>query len=104
MEYFNTFGGSPVACAIGIAVLDVIKDEKLQENALVVGDFFLSELKKLKDKFDCMGDVRGSGLFLGIELVRNGLEPDADLASFVALRMMESGCFILSIFHFILVQ
>jgi 4-aminobutyrate aminotransferase-like enzyme len=69
VEFFSSFGGNPVSCAIGMSVLKVIEEEKLQENAKIVGDYYKKLLLILKDKFDCIGDVRGSGLFLGIELI-----------------------------------
>jgi alanine-glyoxylate transaminase/(R)-3-amino-2-methylpropionate-pyruvate transaminase len=69
--HFNTFGGNPVATAIGKAVLEVIEKEKLQENALRLGDYLLSGLEKLKQKHALIGDVRGKGLLLGIELVKD---------------------------------
>ena len=69
--YFNTFGGNPVSCAVGMAVLDVMEQEKLQENALNVGAYVIEGLKKLQQKYDLIGDVRGSGLFFGAELVRD---------------------------------
>ncbi|MBT3189042.1 MAG: aminotransferase class III-fold pyridoxal phosphate-dependent enzyme [Anaerolineae bacterium] len=77
MEYFNTFGGNPVSCAVGLAMLDVIEDEKLQENALHAGAKLRAGLLGLKDRYPLIGDVRGEGLFLGIELVRDRstLEP-----------------------------
>src|SRR5204863_733091 len=71
MEYFNTFGGNPVSCATGLAVLDVIRDEELQQNALEVGEYLKRELRLLQDRHSLIGDVRGQGLFLGIELVRD---------------------------------
>ena len=71
MEYFNTFGGNPVSCAIALAVLDVIADEKLQENARRVGGFLLDGLRELQQRHDAIGDVRGCGLHLGVELVRD---------------------------------
>ncbi|WP_395116754.1 aminotransferase class III-fold pyridoxal phosphate-dependent enzyme [Rhodanobacter sp. FW102-FHT14D06] len=71
MEYFNTFGGNPVSCAIALAVLDVIADEKLQENARRVGGFLLDGLRELQQRHDAIGDVRGCGLFIGVELVRD---------------------------------
>ena len=93
MEYFNTFGGNPVSCAVGLAVLDVIRDEKLQENALKVGSHMKTGLKELMDKHPLIGDVRGLGLFIGIELVldRETLEPAADQAFSIAERMKEEG-------------
>jgi 4-aminobutyrate aminotransferase-like enzyme len=93
MEYFNTFGGNPVSCAVGLAVLNVIKDEKLQENALEVGEYFKTGLAQLIDKHPLIGDVRGLGLFLGIELVRDRetLEPAVDESYYIAERMKEEG-------------
>ena len=69
--HFNTFGGNPVATAAGKAVLEVIEREKLQENALRLGGYLLAGLEKLKQKHALIGDVRGKGLLLGIELVRD---------------------------------
>ena len=69
--HFNTFGGNPVATAAGKAVLEVIEREKLQENALRLGGYLLAGLEKLKQKHGLIGDVRGKGLLLGIELVRD---------------------------------
>lgn len=71
MEFFSTFGGNPVACAAGLAVLDVLAEERLQQNALHVGANWLAALRQLQDQFRLIGDVRGSGLFLGVELVRD---------------------------------
>lgn len=71
MEYFNTFGGNPVSCAAGLAVLQAIEEENLQENARVVGDYFLKELRKLQKRHLLIGDVRGLGLFIGVELVKD---------------------------------
>jgi len=82
MEFFSSFGGNPVSCAIGQAVLNVIEDEQLQENAKTVGEYFIGQLNMLKQKYECIGDVRGSGLFIGVELVKNriSMEPDTHLA------------------------
>ncbi|MCD4720716.1 MAG: aminotransferase class III-fold pyridoxal phosphate-dependent enzyme [Desulfobacula sp.] len=71
MEFFATFGGNPVSCAIGMAVLDVIKDEGLQGHAKQVGARMLEGLNGLKNKHDIIGDVRGIGLFIGIELIKD---------------------------------
>lgn len=68
-NYFNTFGGNPVCTAAGLAVLRVIEKEKLQENAHVVGSYLKERLVSLKDKYEIIGDVRGRGMMLGVELV-----------------------------------
>ncbi|AXT56602.1 aminotransferase class III-fold pyridoxal phosphate-dependent enzyme [Aquimarina sp. AD1] len=70
VEFFSSFGGNPVSCAIGLSVLDVIEEEKLQHNAKQVGDYYKFLLCELQNKYDCIGDVRGSGLFLGIEIIK----------------------------------
>ncbi|PKA44483.1 aspartate aminotransferase family protein [Rhizobium sullae] len=92
-RYFNTFGGNPVSCAAAMAVLDVIKDEKLIENARTVGVYAKDGLKRLADKHDIIGDVRGSGLFFGAELVldRSEKTPAADIATKVVNEMRERG-------------
>ncbi|CAK6444120.1 unnamed protein product [Pipistrellus nathusii] len=69
--HFNTFGGNPMACAIASAVLEVIKEEKLQENSLEVGTYLLLKLAELRDEFEIIGDVRGKGLMVGIEMVKD---------------------------------
>src|SRR5436305_2177734 len=93
MEYFNTFGSNPVSCAIGLAVLDVIEEEKLQQNALRVGARLLDGLCGLMERHPLIGDVRGLGLFIGIELVldRHTLAPAARQASYIANRMKQRG-------------
>lgn len=67
--YFNTFGGNPVSCAAALAVLDVLEQEQLIENAAEVGAYVLLGLQRLQDKYDIIGDVRGSGLFFGVDMV-----------------------------------
>jgi 4-aminobutyrate aminotransferase-like enzyme len=96
MEFFSTFGGNTVSCAIGLAVLDVVQQERLQQHALEVGDFLINELRELQKQFTIIGDVRGSGLFLGVELIRDQktLEPATEEASFVCNRMRELGVLI----------
>ena len=93
MEYFSTFGGNNVSCAVGLAVLDVLRDEGLQDHALVVGERMLRGLRALAQRHAVIGDVRGSGLFLGVELVRDRetRAPDGEAAAYVANRMRESG-------------
>lgn len=81
VEFFSSFGGNPVSCAIGLSVLEVIEEEKLQENAKETGDYYLSLFRELQKKYPCIGDVRGSGLFIGIEIVKDGTkEPATHLA------------------------
>jgi len=93
MEYFNTFGGNPVSCAVGSAVLDVIADEDLQGNALRVGEYLQQGLQELMDRHALIGDVRGRGLFIGVELVRDRetLEPAVEEARYIIERMKEQG-------------
>ncbi len=69
MEYFNTFGGNPVSCAVGLAVLDVIERDKLRDNAVAIGKYLIDGFGDLQARYEVIGDVRGLGLFLGIELV-----------------------------------
>ena len=94
MEYFNTFGGNPVSCAIGHEVLKVIQDENLQENALNVGNYLKAELQNLQSQFPMIGDVRGQGLFLGFELTDSNKNPLPKHASYLANRMKELGILI----------
>lgn len=93
MEYFNTFGGGQAACEAGHAVLDVMRDERLQESARAVGAHLRKGLAELAARFPIVGDVRGLGLFLGVELVtdRERLEPAARQADYVVNRARERG-------------
>jgi len=96
MEFFSTFGGNTVSCAIGLTVLDVVEDEQLQAHAERVGSHLLAELRPLVDRSPLVGDVRGSGLFIGVELVRNRetLEPATTEASDVVNRLRDEGILI----------
>jgi 4-aminobutyrate aminotransferase-like enzyme/Ser/Thr protein kinase RdoA (MazF antagonist) len=91
MEYFSTFGGSTAACAAGLATLQVTLDEGLQAHALRVGAHLLGGLCELQTRHELIGDVRGSGLFAGVELVqdRATLAPAAAEADYIARRMRE---------------
>ncbi|MBX4926417.1 aspartate aminotransferase family protein [Rhizobium binae] len=92
-RYFNTFGGNPVSCAAAMAVLDVIEDEKLIENARSVGEYTRDAFKRLAQKHPIIGDVRGSGLFMGMEFVldRATKQPAAAEASRIVNEMRERG-------------
>lgn len=89
MEYFNTFGGNPVSCAIGSAVLKVVNDEDLQENAKEVGEFLKTKLVQLAEQYPIVAQVRGQGLFLGIELCDAHKKPLAHQASYMVNRMKD---------------
>jgi len=91
MEFFSSFGGNPVSCAIAISVLDELKKNKLQKNAKEVGDYIKSELKKLRKKFPIISNVRGKGLFLGFELTSKKLDPLPNQTNYLVNRMKEYG-------------
>jgi 4-aminobutyrate aminotransferase-like enzyme len=91
-EFFSTFGGSTLSCRIGKEVLDIVDDEGLQANAKRQGDRLLDKLRALQDKHNCIGDVRGLGLFIGVDLVMdraNKTEATA-LAKHVKNRMRDT--------------
>ena len=91
--YFNTFGGNPVSSAAALAVLDVIENESLQENALNVGQHIVERLWSLAEKHECIGDIRGTGLFLALDLVadREGRTPATALAARVVNDLRNHG-------------
>ena len=90
-EYFSTFGGSTLSCRIGAQVLDIVEDEGLMENARIMGDQLRLGLNELKKKHALIGDVRGFGLFIGVELVldRKSKEPATQVASYLKDRLRE---------------
>ncbi len=93
MEYFNSFGGNPVSMAAGHAVLDVIQGEGLQDHALRTGDYLMQGYRQMAERHSVIGDVRGSGLFIGVELVkdRDSRAPDAASAAQVVEHLRQSG-------------
>ncbi|MDX2006718.1 MAG: aminotransferase class III-fold pyridoxal phosphate-dependent enzyme [Meiothermus sp.] len=93
MEFFATFGGNPVSCAVGLAVLEVIETEGLQQHALELGDYWMDGLRELQNRHPVIGDVRGLGLMNGLELVldRKTRAPAPDQASYVVNRLRDCG-------------
>jgi 4-aminobutyrate aminotransferase-like enzyme/Ser/Thr protein kinase RdoA (MazF antagonist) len=93
MEFFSTFGGNPVSCAAGLAVLDVLEEENLQQNALRIGGRLMTALKDLQAHHPLIGDVRGSGLFLGLDLVQDRAtrRPATREASYITNRLRDRG-------------
>jgi 4-aminobutyrate aminotransferase-like enzyme len=93
MEFFSSFGGNPVSCAIGLEVLNVIREEALEARALDLGGRLMDGLRGLMDAHPVIGDVRGEGLFIGVELVadRETREPAARAADDLVNRLAERG-------------
>uniref|UniRef100_A0AAA9S9X3 5-phosphohydroxy-L-lysine phospho-lyase n=1 Tax=Bos taurus TaxID=9913 RepID=A0AAA9S9X3_BOVIN len=92
VEYFNTFGGSPVSCAVGLAVLDVLEKEQLQAHAACVGSFLMELLGQQKAKHPILGDIRGVGLFIGVDLIKDEATrmPATEEADYVVSRLKEN--------------
>jgi len=95
-RYFNTFGGNPVSCVVASAVLDVLEEEQLADNARSVGAAALEMMRPLAERYDCIGEVRGFGLFFGAEIVadRNTREAAPDLAEAIVNEMRQRGVLI----------
>ena len=93
MEFFSSFGGNPVSAVIALAVLDILEDEKLQANAATVGTALKTGLNTLMRSHSCIGDVRGRGLFLGVEFVESGatLEPAPVITQYVVEHLKKRG-------------
>lgn len=89
IEFFSTFGGSNLSCRIGKEVLDIVDEEGLQQNARVMGTRLINGLQALQDKYPCIGDVRGMGLFLGLELIRPDGSEATETCSYVKNRMRD---------------
>jgi ethanolamine-phosphate phospho-lyase len=89
MEFFSSFGGNPVSCAIGSAVIDTIRIESLQQNASNVGGYWMQELRKMQIEFPLLGDVRGTGLFIGVECITSLGTENTELAGLIKNKMKE---------------
>ncbi|MBY6066356.1 aminotransferase class III-fold pyridoxal phosphate-dependent enzyme [Leisingera aquaemixtae] len=89
IEFFSTFGGSTLSCRIGKEVLDIVDNEGLQENARVQGGRLMAGLKALEQKYACVGDVRGMGLFLGLELINTDGSEATEICSYIKNRMRD---------------
>ena len=92
-QYFNTTAGTPLQAAVGTTVIEIIEEEGLIENANETGGYMKKEFLNLKDYYPSMGDVRGHGLFLGVDMIKNldDLEPDKEGAVAVVEKMKEKG-------------
>jgi 4-aminobutyrate aminotransferase-like enzyme len=93
MEFFSTFGGNNVSCAIGLKVLEVVQEENLQSHALQIGERLLGGLRELQQRHEIIADVRGSGLFIGVELTKDQT-PSTTEATRIVNRMREEGILI----------
>ena len=89
IEFFSTFGGSTLSCLIGKEVLDIVEEENLQKNAHLMGKRILEDLKQLQKRYSAIGDVRGMGLFLGVELVEADGSEATKLSSYIKNRMRD---------------
>ncbi len=92
--YFNTFGGNPVSCAAGLAVLEVIEKEGLQHNALEAGQYLREHLSNMRRSYPLLGEVHGSGLLLGIDIAKSDGTPDPEMAERIMNQMRENGVLI----------
>jgi 4-aminobutyrate aminotransferase-like enzyme len=90
IEFFSTFGGSNLSCRIGTEVLNIVDEEELQKNAKTVGDFLIFGFHELKKKFKFIGDVRGMGLFIGLEVIRNDGSEATELCAYIKNKMREN--------------
>ena len=89
--YFNTFGGNPVSCAAGLAVLEVIEKEALRHNALKVGQYLKERLATLQRDYPVIGGLHGSGLLLGIDIIKPDGTPNPEMAAHIINHMRENG-------------
>jgi 4-aminobutyrate aminotransferase-like enzyme len=89
IEFFSTFGGSTLSCRLGREVLEIVDEEGLQENARVIGQQLLDGLRALQRRFACIGDVRGMGLFIGVELINPDGSEATEICAYVKNRMRD---------------
>jgi 4-aminobutyrate aminotransferase-like enzyme/Ser/Thr protein kinase RdoA (MazF antagonist) len=94
MDYFSTFGGNPVSCAAGLAVLEVIEKEALQQNALEVGQYLKERLTNLQGDYPVIGEIHGSGLLLGVDIINSHGALDPEMADQIINQMRENGVLI----------
>ena len=94
MEYFNTFGGNPVSCAAGLAVLEVIEKEALQQNALEVGQYLRDRLEILQRDYPVIGELHGSGLLLGVDVIKPDGALNPEMADQIMNNMRDYGVLI----------
>ncbi len=87
IEFFSTFGGSTLSCRLGREVLEIVDEEGLQENARVIGQQLLDGMRNLQRRFACIGDVRGMGLFIGVELINPDGSEATEICAYVKNRM-----------------
>ena len=89
VEFFSSFGGNPVSCSIGKAVLEIIEQEELMKRAFDVGNYYLKQLMGLKNQYNLIKEVRGSGLFIGVELVDVNQKPNSSIATLIKNQLRE---------------
>ena len=95
-SHASTFGGNPVSCSAALETIKIIEEEGLLENARRVGSYLLKRLNELKEKYDVIGDVRGKGLMIGVEIVKDGKEPNRELALKILRESFKRGVLIIS--------
>ncbi|WP_165975428.1 aminotransferase class III-fold pyridoxal phosphate-dependent enzyme [Actinomadura rubrisoli] len=95
-RFFSTYGGNPVACAVGLELLNIVEDEGLQHNALVTGEYLRERLAALADRHELIGDVRGQGFYSGVEFVRDRetKEPASEETLIICERLKDRGALV----------
>jgi 4-aminobutyrate aminotransferase-like enzyme len=90
MEFFSSFGGNPISMEAARAILDVIEEEQLQNSAIETGNHFMTLLRELQSRYECIGDVRGEGLFIGVEFRDSNDNPGTELCKYVKNKLKEN--------------